>query len=52
MALCVVNYPTISSESFEWIQNIRREHDRLFIDFVEPHFTLVFPTGNMKVSYT
>ena len=45
MALCVVNYPTISSDDIEWIQSIRRQHDRLFFDVVAPHFTIVFPTN-------
>ena len=50
MALCAVNYPTISSEDYEWIQNIRREHDLLFFDVVGPHFTLVFPTDKIETS--
>ena len=50
MAFCAVNYPTISSEDYEWIQNIRREHDLLFFDVVEPHFTLVFPTDIIEKS--
>lgn len=50
MALCVVNYPTLSSGDYEWIQNIRREHNQLFFDVVEPHFTLVFPTDKIEKS--
>jgi hypothetical protein len=42
-SLLVVNYPTISKQDFEWIQNIRREHDRLNYQAIDPHFTLVFP---------
>ena len=44
MALAVVNYPTLSDDDFAWIQSVRREHDLLFYDVVDPHFTLVFPT--------
>jgi hypothetical protein len=40
--LLVVNYPTISKEDFEWIQHLRREHDRLNFSAIDPHFTLVF----------
>ncbi|MBZ5499647.1 MAG: 2'-5' RNA ligase family protein [Acidobacteriia bacterium] len=50
MAICAVNYPTISSGDYEWIQSIRREHDALFFDVVRPHFTLVFPTENVEKS--
>ena len=44
MALCAVNYPTVSAEDYEWMREVRRQHDVLFFDVVEPHFTLVFPT--------
>ncbi|MDR8394439.1 2'-5' RNA ligase family protein [Aliifodinibius sp. S!AR15-10] len=47
MALAVVNYPTLSESDFQWIQDIRKEHDNLFYGVVEPHFTLVFPTENI-----
>jgi hypothetical protein len=50
MALCVVNYPELSSKDYDWIQNIRREHDQLFFDIVEPHFGLVFPLENIEKS--
>lgn len=50
MAFCAVNYPAISPEDYEWIQSIRREHDLLYYDVVEPHFTLVFPTGVIEKS--
>ena len=50
MAICAVNYPTFSSEDYEWIQSIRRKHDALFFDVVPPHFTLVFPTENIGKS--
>lgn len=44
MALAVVNYPTLSDDDFAWIQSVRREHDPLFFEVIDPHFTLVFPT--------
>jgi 2'-5' RNA ligase len=50
VALCVVNYPTISVEDYDWIQSIRREHDPLFFEVVEPHFTIVFPTDQIEES--
>ncbi len=50
MAICVVSYPTLSSEDFDWIQSIRRQHDHLFFDVVAPHFTIVFPTDDVEES--
>jgi len=47
MALCAVNYPTLRRDDYEWIQSIRREHDRLFFDVVAPHISLVFPTDKI-----
>jgi len=47
MALAVVNYPTLSKSDFQWIQDVRKEHDKLFYGVVDPHFTLVFPTENI-----
>ena len=44
VALCAVNYPTFGQDDYEWIQEVRRRHDVLFFDVVEPHYTLVFPT--------
>ncbi len=39
----VLVYPDMSRTDYNWIQNIRRLHDRQF-SMVEPHFTVVFPT--------
>lgn len=50
MSLCVVNYPSINSRDFEWIQSIRRQHDHLFFNIVRPHFTMVFPTNDVEES--
>jgi 2'-5' RNA ligase len=44
MALAVVNYPSFSDDDFTWIQSVRQEHDALYFDLIDPHFTLVFPT--------
>ncbi len=41
--LLVVNYPTISGIDFTWIQNIRKQQDKLNFSAIDPHFTLVFP---------
>ena len=44
MALIVVNYLSLSDEDLAWVQAIRRAHDRLFFNLIEPHLPLVFPT--------
>ncbi len=49
MALAVVNYPTLSESDYQWIQDIRKKHDKLFYDVVDTHFTLVFPTENIDL---
>jgi 2'-5' RNA ligase len=41
--LLVVNYPTISTNDFAWIQEIRQKEDELNFRAIDPHFTLVFP---------
>jgi 2'-5' RNA ligase superfamily len=41
--LLVVNYPTISADNFEWIQDVRQQEDELNFRAIDPHFTLVFP---------
>ncbi len=43
MSLVIVNYPKVTPRSFDWIQAIRAEFDRLYYEVVDPHFTLVFP---------
>src|SRR5262245_61317628 len=47
MALAVVSYPAIKKDDLDWIQSIRREHDRLFFSIVAPHLTIVFPTDGV-----
>lgn len=50
MALAVLNYPTLSDNDFDWIQSIRRKHDRLYYDVVNPHVSLVFPIDGIERS--
>ena len=47
-SLLVVNYPTISTENFDWIQRVRKQHDQLYWEVVAPHFTIVFPVFNLE----
>ena len=47
MALCVLNYPGISNDDFNWIQALRAEHDGLYYRVVAPHFTFVFPVSDI-----
>lgn len=49
MSNLVLAYPTLAQEDFDWIQAIRRAHDRLF-EAVEPHFTIVFPTEKLSAA--
>jgi hypothetical protein len=50
MALAIVNYPTLSDDDFEWIQSVRRKHDELYFDVIDPHFPFVFPTDDISES--
>ncbi|MEI9913941.1 MAG: 2'-5' RNA ligase family protein [Candidatus Saccharibacteria bacterium] len=49
MAFLAIAYPVIESSDFEWIQDIRKLHDRQF-DLVNPHITLVFGTNKLNLS--
>lgn len=42
-SLLSISYPMISTEDFDWIQGVRKQHDELYWKVVDPHFTLVFP---------
>jgi hypothetical protein len=42
-SLAVANYPTVTPQSFAWIQAIRAEFDQLYYEVIDPHFTFVFP---------
>lgn len=48
MALLLIAYPTIDRKDFNWIQSVRKNHDKRFYKVVDPHFTLVFPVENIK----
>jgi len=49
MAFAVLNYPTLSESDFQWIQDIRKVHDRLFYEIINPHIPFVFPTDSMPL---
>ncbi|MEO8863148.1 MAG: 2'-5' RNA ligase family protein [Candidatus Saccharimonadales bacterium] len=44
----VLGYPNLSKADFDWIQGLRRAHDKLY-GVVKPHFTLVFPTNKLPL---
>jgi len=48
MSFLVLAYPEIKTEDFEWIQKIRSQHDELYYNLVEPHFTIVFPSTGIE----
>jgi hypothetical protein len=50
MALAVLNYPTLSDDDFDWIQSVRRGHDRLYYDVVDPYMSFVFPLDGVEPS--
>lgn len=43
MSLLVLAYPNLKEADYNWIQEFRKENDKLYFDVVEPHFTIVFP---------
>jgi len=43
MALLAASFPVLSPRDFDWIQQLRAEHDRDNYDLIDPHLTLVFP---------
>jgi 2'-5' RNA ligase len=47
-SLLVVAYPTISNEDLDWIQSVRKCHDELNLEVINPHFTIVFPIFNLE----
>ena len=47
MANLALIYPDISSEDYQKIQSIRKQHDSRYFDVVEPHITLVFSTDKI-----
>ncbi len=48
MSDVVVGYPDISKSDYDWIQNIRKVHDKQF-SLLQPHFTFVFPTDKLPI---
>jgi 2'-5' RNA ligase len=47
MHYVLLAYPKISKADYDWIQEIRKVHDKQFT-IVEPHFTVVFPTTKLS----
>lgn len=47
MLYLVLAYPKISDKDFDFIQSYRKEHDPKYYSVVQPHFTIVFPTGDV-----
>jgi 2'-5' RNA ligase len=50
MEFAAVAYPSLSEKDFQWIQDIRKKHDKLFYNLIAPHFTLIFPTENVPLN--
>lgn len=49
MAYLVLAYPDIDKSDYDWIQEIRKNHDNRYFEVVEPHFTLVFSTNKLSL---
>jgi len=49
-SILVLAFPKIRVSDYKWIQLIRRKHDKAFYNFVEPHFTIVFPVFNFNLN--
>lgn len=47
MALLVVAYPKFKPEDFEFIQEYRKQNDKLYYEVVDPHITLVFSINDI-----
>jgi len=50
MHFVVLIYPKIDSVDYDFIQNIRLEHDKQY-SMADPHFTVVFPTQEPTESW-
>lgn len=48
MAYLALAYPDIDQSDYDWIQDIRKKHDKRYFDVVQPHFTLVFSTEKLS----
>ena len=42
MAYLAIAYPELSTKSYEEIQKFRSDHDKLFFELIDPHFTFIF----------
>lgn len=49
MAYLALAYPDIGQSDYDWIQRIRKKHDKRYFDVVEPHFTLVFSSDKLSL---
>ncbi len=49
MAYLALSYPDIDQSDYDWIQDIRKKHDKRYFDVVQPHFTLVFSTNKLSL---
>jgi hypothetical protein len=48
MSYLVVAYPKISEKDFNWIQEYRSKNDPRYFNVVNPHFTIIFSTGDIS----
>jgi len=48
MTNLLVSYPNISEVDFNWIQDIRKNHDPRYYSIVKPHVTLIFGTDKLN----
>ncbi|RYD47118.1 MAG: 2'-5' RNA ligase family protein [Verrucomicrobiaceae bacterium] len=49
MLLCLA-YPRLSEDDTRLIGNFRREHDKKYVDVVDPHWTMIFPGSSEGIS--
>jgi hypothetical protein len=49
MAYLALAYPDIDQSDYDWIQDIRKTHDKRYFNVVQPHFTLVFSTTKLSL---
>ncbi len=49
MAYLLLAYPDMDRSDYDWIQSIRKKHDKRYFDVVQPHITLVFSTNKLSL---
>jgi len=49
MANLVIAYPELEKADYDWIQNVRRDHDKRNFSVVRPHISLVFGTDKLDI---